>query len=177
MTYYWDDPATPGGDYDPEAPPYGSGEPGANQVDRPLLPWQLFARGLELPERFRFVLRMSLVAPPVVTVQFGASDYTVDEGDSVSVEVELSSDPKSTITIPIEAMGEGGATSADYSVPTSVTFNRGETTKTVTFTPTQDTVDDDDESVKLAFGTMPHSGVSAVTPTETTVSITDDDDP
>ena len=123
------------------------------------------------------MLRMSLVAPPVVTVQFGASDYTVDEGNSVSVEVKLSSDPKSTITIPITAMGEGGATSTDYSVPTSVTFNRGETTKTVTFTPTQDTVDDDGESVKLAFGTMPHSGVSAVTPTETTVSITDDDDP
>ena len=120
---------------------------------------------------------MSLVAPPVVTVQFGASDYTVDEGGSVSVDVELSSDPKSTITIPITAMGEGGATSADYSVPTSVTFNRGETTKTVTFTPTQDTVDDDGESVKLAFGSMPHSGVSAVTPNETTVSITDDDDP
>ena len=130
---------------------------------------------MELPRRT--VLRMSLVAPPVVTVQFSASDYTVDEGDSVSVEVELSSDPKSTITIPITTMGEGGATSADYSVPTSVTFNRGETTKTVTFTPTQDTVNDDGESVKLAFGTMPHSGVSSVTPTETTVSITDDDDP
>ena len=38
-------------------------------------------------------------------------------------------------------------------------------------------MDDDDESVKLSFGAMPHLGVSAVTPDETTVSITDDDDP
>ena len=163
LVYYWDNPDTPEDD---------------DILLPELLPWQLFATGLNLSEEDRFVLRMSLVAPPVVTVQFGESDYTVDEGNSVSVEVELSSDPKSAITIPITTMGEGGATSADYSgVPQSVTFNRGETTKTVTFPTTQDTVDDDGESVKLAFGTMPHSGVSAVTPTETTVSITDDDDP
>ena len=177
LTYHWDDPDDPSDDVDATYPPDHPSRPNELILDPALLPWQLFATGLQLPERDRFVLRMSLVAPPVVTVKFGASDYTVDEGGSVSVEVELSSDPKSTITIPITTMGEGGATSADYSVPTSVTFNRGETTKTVTFTPTQDTVDDDGESVKLAFGTMPHSGVSAVTPTETTVRITDDDDP
>ena len=159
LSYYWDDPNDP--------------------VYPALFPWHLFATALNIPDARDdgMVLRMSLVAPPVVTVQFSASDYTVDEGNSVSVEVELSSDPKSTITIPITAMGEGGATSADYSVPQSVTFNRGETTKTVTFTATQDTVDDDGESVKLVFGSMPHSGVSSVTPNETTVSITDDDDP
>ena len=177
LVYHWDDPNDPSDDPDATYPPDHSTNPNELIHDPALLPWQLFATGLQLSEKDRFVLRMSLVAPPVVTVQFGASDYTVDEGNSVSVEVELSSDPKSTITIPITTMGEGGATSADYSVPTSVTFNRGETTKTVTFTPTQDAVDDDGESVKLGFGTMPHSGVSTVTPNETTVSITDDDDP
>ena len=169
LAHYWENPSDPVIPFDPD-------DPDAYVYPDPaLLPWHYLADAMQLPRRT--VLRMSLVAPPVVTVQFGASDYTVDEGNSVSVEVELSSDPKSAITIPITTMGEGGVTSADYSVPTSVTFNRGETTKTVTFTPTQDTVDDDGESVKLAFGTMPHSGVSAVTPTETTVSITDDDDP
>ena len=158
---------------------YYHNDPDINYDDTPptaLLPWVSF--GYELELFGRVVLRMSLVAPPVVTVQFGESDYTVDEGNSVGVNVELSSDPKRTITIPITAMGEDGATSADYSVsPLSVTFNRGETTKTVTFTTTQDSIDDDDETVKLEFGSMPHSGVSAGTRDETTVSITDDDDP
>ena len=170
LAHYWENPSDPVIPFDPD-------DPDAYVYPDPaLLPWHYLAEAMQLPRRT--VLRMSLVAPPVVTVQFGASDYTVDEGNSVSVEVELSSDPKSAITIPITTMGEGGATSADYTgVPQSVTFNRGETTKTVTFTATQDAVDDDDESVRLSFGSMPHSGVSAVTPTETTVSITDDDDP
>ena len=52
----------------------------------------------------------------------------------------------------------------------------GDTSKSFTFTATHDTVDDDDESVKLTFGTLP-TGVSAGTVKETLVSITDDDDP
>ena len=169
LSYYWDDPNDPDDDNGPV-------DLEGNAINPELVPWELLADAVEIPGRF--VLRMSLLAPPVVTVQFGESDYTVDEGNSVGVNVELSSDPKRTITIPITAMGEDGATSADYFVsPLSVTFNRGETTKTVTLTTTQDSIDDDDETVKLEFGSMPHSGVSAGTRDETTVSITDDDDP
>ena len=57
-----------------------------------------------------------------------------------------------------------------------MTFNSGQTSKTFTFTATQDTVDDDDESVELAFGALP-ARVSEGSPSETTVSIRDDDDP
>ena len=79
--------------------------------------------------------------------------------------------------IPITTTNQGGAVAADYSgVPTSVTFDAGETEQTITFTAAQDTVDDDGESVLLGFGTLP-PGVSAVSPSETTVSIRDDDDP
>ena len=46
----------------------------------------------------------------------------------------------------------------------------------VTFSATDDTEDDDEESVLLGFGTLP-ARVSAGTPSETTVSITDDDGP
>ena len=89
----------------------------------------------------------------------------------------LSADPERTVTIPITTTGEGGATSSDYSASSSVTFIAGEISKTFDFTATQDTLDDDDESVKLGFGTMPDAWVSAGTTDETTVSITDDDDP
>ena len=113
---------------------------------------------------------------PQVTVQFGATDYTVPEGDTVEVTVSLSADPERTVTIPLTATNQGEADPADYSVPTGVTFNAGDTEQTITFSATQDTVDDDDESVLLAFDTLP-SGVSAGTPNQVTFNITDDDDP
>ena len=159
LTYYWDDPNVEGEPRRPE-----------------LLPWQTFGNGLAL--RGRFVLRMALLVAPEATVQFAQESYTVAEGGTQSVTVMLSADPERTIEIPIMATNQGDAEDDDYSVvPSTVTFNAGETSKSFTFTAAQDEVDDDDESVRLGFGMMPDAWVSAGTPDETTVSITDDDDP
>ena len=115
---------------------------------------------------------------PAVTVSFGASTYTAAEGGTATVTVTLSADPERTVTVPLTKTEQGGATSADYSgVPATVTFNSGDTSKTITFSATQDTVDDDHESVKLGFGSSLPVGVSAGSPSETTVNITDDDVP
>ena len=62
-------------------------------------------------------------------------------------------------------------------VPANLTFVPGDTEETISFTATQDTLDDDDESVKLTFGNTLPTGVSASGITEATVSITDDDVP
>ncbi len=140
-----------------------------------LLPWVLLSQNIVFPEAMP--LRMSVLVAPEVTVQFGASDHTAAEGGIASVDVELSGDPRRTITIPITATGENGATIDDYSVPSSVTFNAGETSKTLTLDAIQDTLDDDDERVRLALGTMPDDYVTAGTQNETTVAITDDDHP
>ncbi len=113
---------------------------------------------------------------PPVTVSFEESSYTVGEGSRVTVKVKLSADPERTVTIPITATGQGGATTSDYSVPTSVVFNSGDTEKTFSFAATDDEVDDDGESVRLGFDTLP-AGVSEGTTNETTVSITDNDVP
>ena len=79
--------------------------------------------------------------------------------------------------IPLTKTDQGGISAADYSgVPASVTFNTGETSKTFTFHALQDDLDDDDESLKLTFGTLP-ARVSEGTQDETTISIADDDDP
>ena len=92
----------------------------------------------------------------------------------------LSADPERTVTIPVTATAGGGATAqdepgTDYSgVPLSVTFNEGDTEKTFTITAAQDTVDDDGESIALAFGNMP-DGVTRGT--GATVNIDDDDHP
>ena len=114
---------------------------------------------------------------PAVTVSFGSTTYTVTEGGAQTVTVTLSADPERTVTIPITKANQDGASSADYSgVPSSVTFNSGDTEKTIIFSAAQDDDNDDGESVKLTLGNLP-DGVSAVAPTETTVVITDDDDP
>ena len=112
---------------------------------------------------------------PHVTVQFGAGAYTVSEGSTTTITVTLSADPKRTVVIPFVETLQGNTTSADYSVQPSVTFNSGETSQTFEFTAVQDDVDDDHESMKLAFGTIPDARVSAGPTRETTVSITDDD--
>ncbi|MCY3655370.1 MAG: cadherin-like beta sandwich domain-containing protein, partial [Chloroflexi bacterium] len=111
-----------------------------------------------------------------VAVSFGSAAYSVDEGDSRSITVRLSADPQRTVTIPLSRINQGGASGSDYSLPSTVTFNSGDTTRTVSFLATDDSVDDDGESVRLGFTSLP-VGVSAGTPNETVVSIVDDDDP
>ena len=114
---------------------------------------------------------------PEVTVQFDGGPYTVAEGGTQTVTVVLSGDPFRTTVIPLMATGQNGAQSGDYTIPPSVTFSTGQTYAPFTFTATQDGVDDDDESVRLTFGPNLPSKVSVGTMDETTVSITDDDDP
>ena len=122
------------------------------------------------------VVRITDNDDPQVTIRFEEDSYTVAEGDTQEIKLILNADPERTITFPLTLVNQDDASSDDYTVPTTVEFNRGETEKSITFGATQDTIDDDWESVRLQFGTMP-PGASAVTPTLTTVNITDDDVP
>ena len=136
--------------------------------------------GTGLPEGVRTVSLVETTVfitdddDPPITVSFAQLAYDVAEGANRTVTVNLSADPERTVVIPLTATNQGGASGADYSVPTSVTFDTGETTKDITFTAAQDVIDDDGESVLLGFGTLP-SGVIVRAITETVVSITDDD--
>ena len=87
--------------------------------------------------------------------------------------MKLSDDPERTVTIPVSNSNGTGTSSSDYSgVPSDVTFNSGDTEKTFSFSATQDTDDESEETVMLGFGDMP-SGVSAGTPAQATVYIRD----
>ena len=134
---------------------------------------------------------------PMVMVSFEQASYTVAESDDpdtmdveehkVTVTVLLSADPERTVVVPLTASGQDGATDpadppdptdpADYTIPDSVTFGPGEISKTFELTAEHDDVDDDGESVKIEFGTIDDARVSKASPVETTVAITDDDDP
>ena len=121
-----------------------------------------------------------MATPRSAAVSFGAGSYSVDEGGTVEVTVQLDAAPGREVVVPVSAAGVGGATApgetgADWSgVPENVTFGATDTAMTFTLAATQDTVDDDGESVALSFGTLP-DGVTAGSPSEATVTITDDD--
>ena len=81
------------------------------------------------------------------------------------------------MTIPITKAEMGGATTTDYSgVPDVVTFGATETEKRFVFVATDDTDDDDGESVELGFGDLP-GGLQPGTIATTSVAIADDDAP
>ena len=111
---------------------------------------------------------------PSVTVSFGESSYTVNEGSDVTVRVTLSADPERMLEIPISKANLGGAATDDYSgVPASVTFVSGDTDEEFTFSAASDAMGDDGESVKLTFGILP-DGVSEGATRESVILIVDD---
>ena len=113
---------------------------------------------------------------PAVEVSFEQSTYTVAEGSGVTVKVKLNAEPERTVDITLILTNQGGAGSDDYSLSaTTLTFGPTDMEKTFTFTAADDAEDDDGESVKLTFGSVLPDGVSQGTPTETVVSIIDDE--
>ena len=110
-----------------------------------------------------------------VTVSFGAGSYQAEEGgQQATVKVVLDKDPHRTLRIPLHAATGGGASSADYSAPSQITFGPGETEKDFQVSARDDSVDDDGESVTLSFGDLP-DGVSAGSPSESLVQFIDND--
>ena len=98
--------------------------------------------------------------PESLTVRFSHSRELLQEGRTVSVGVWLSESPDREVVIPITASNQGGASSADYVVPMSVTFDPDDKYKSITLEAAEDTIDDDGESVLLGFGAPLPAGVS-----------------
>ena len=110
-----------------------------------------------------------------VTVSFDAANYTAAEGGATAtVRVRLDPAPGRAVTIPLTP-SRRGATEDDYSgLPASVTFGASDTVQSFTLTATDDSDDDDRESVAIGFGSLP-SKVSAGSPSEAVVQLTDND--
>ena len=113
---------------------------------------------------------------PIVEVSFEKDTYDVNEGGSVNVMLMLSEPPGRSVTIQIDKT-EMDATTDDYSVPGEVRFGPNDTEKSISFRTTQDSISDDDESVRLALSSTLPDRVEEGSQSEATVSITDDDGP
>ena len=116
-------------------------------------------------------LRVGVV--PVV-VSFGRPAYTVNEGETVTIEVRLDQDPERTVAIPLTTTHGGDATADDYTAPTEVVFSAGQTLQELTITANDDQVAETDETLTLTFGMLPE-GVSVGATAEAVVRFGDDD--
>ena len=113
--------------------------------------------------------------PGTPTVSFGRASYTAAEGGTpAAVTVLLSQASSQTVTVPLDVTHHGGATPDDYTTPSQVTFNAGQTTAAFTVTAADDNDNDDGESITIGFGNLP-TGVTAGTPFTTTVNLDDND--
>ena len=113
--------------------------------------------------------------PGPVQVSFDEAAYTVTEGRTVEVVVELdrTHDRPGPLEIPLRVQSGGtDAGDTEYTVPTIVTFDTTETEKTVSVEILRDTIIEEPETVVLGFGSLP-TGVTPGTPTTTRVTITD----
>ena len=112
-----------------------------------------------------------------VAVSFAAASLSVGEGDQATVTVTLAEAPASPVTVPIAATPGAGFGTSEYSgVPSSVTFNAGETSKSFTVTAAQDTDDEPDRVLTLGIGTLP-AGYVPGTHAEFVLTVVDDDAP
>ena len=114
--------------------------------------------------------------PDPVLIAFGAARYQAVEGASASVVVRLDAAHglAGGIDIPIEVSG-GTASSGEYDVPASIHFGATDTEAVLLVATTQDTVAEADETIVIAFGSLPASFVAGER--TTTVTITDNDSP
>ena len=95
-----------------------------------------------------------------VTVSFEAANYTAAEGGATAtVRLLLDTAPVRTVTIPLTP-SHRGATAGDYSgLPASVTFGASDTVQSFILTATDDSADDDRESVAIGFGFAALEGI------------------
>ena len=118
------------------------------------------------------------------TVWFGTDAYTATEGGAAAlVSIHLDAPVKlEPLDVGLVLRYGGGATAADHgSIPAVVRFAIGQQTKTITVAATNDSDDDDGESVTLSFvnvsGDRVNIALQPVRANTTTVSLADNDGP
>ena len=111
-----------------------------------------------------------------LSVTYGAATYSVGEGSSIRVTVNLSSAATQALSIPI-SVTPGTAESGDYRVSglssNFLHFSQGSRSRSFTIVAHQDS-DTDDETLNLAFGAL-SGGIAASSIPKANLTIVDDE--
>ena len=114
-------------------------------------------------------------------VQFATDEFVIGEGSGhIDVSVTRAGDASGTATVNVSTFDESAAGHAsqtsDYEIAVSkVTFNPGETSKTVRVLIVNDNFVDGDETINLALSNPTGAGLGMGSPTYATIKISDND--
>jgi len=113
---------------------------------------------------------------PPPTAAFMGSSRTDAEGATVTLTVTLTPVSGRQVTVPFAVQGGGSAVAADftYGSTAALVFPAGTTSRTITITLEDDTLDEDDETFTTALGTPTNAMLGAP---NFAVTITDNDNP
>ena len=115
---------------------------------------------------------------PIVSATFGDPAASEPEGASVTVTVRLSQAPEREVVVPITATRGANLGADEFSgVPSDVTFAADATEAVFTVTFGDDAVVEGNETLTLAFGTLPDRVTSAGENPQLVLTVTDDDGP
>ena len=108
-------------------------------------------------------------------ISFGSSSYDVDEGESVSVSVNLTLAPETVIEVPINVVGSGHTVSG---LPNDeLTFTPNSSSESFTIEATEDNSDCRNHRVDLSFGDLSSLGLELGSNPTATVDIDDNEHP
>ncbi|MCY4038815.1 MAG: autotransporter outer membrane beta-barrel domain-containing protein [Hyphomicrobiales bacterium] len=112
------------------------------------------------------------------TVKFAARRSTVNEGDDVELQIELSKALPQTVTLDLDFRWWSASRDDVVSFPSTVTFPQGETTASVNFTVKDDTIEERNEDFTVVLRYIKEefrSYVRKAVPRRHTVTIIDND--
>ncbi len=114
---------------------------------------------------------------PAATVSLVAATASGTEGGTATVTVTRLGDTSGTTKVDVVAAGGTATAGTDFSgLPTTVTFNPGETTKTVTISLADDATVEGDETVIIGLTNLSSAAVTGKL-RAATLTITDNDSP
>lgn len=127
--------------------------------------------GIEIGEPSEFTLTIH----DLPRVRFAeAQSAQPENGGARTVQVQLSTPSQQSITVPFTVTGSADRT-ADFAVsPSPLVIPAGQTSGTITVTPTNDATDDEAETVILTLATPANATLG--TPAAHTLTIVDDDE-
>ncbi len=110
------------------------------------------------------------------TVTFATATSSGTEGTLKSLTVNLNQDAGLTVTVPWSFQSGSSTASSNDLTPTSgtLTFEEGESSSAIEFTPTDDAIDEEDETIYIQFGALTNATYGAITGHQVTVADGDD---
>lgn len=113
-------------------------------------------------------------------IQFATDEFIIGEGLHIDISVTRAGDASGTATVNFNTFDESqpghASQKSDYEISLGkITFNPGETSKTVRILIVNDIFDEDDETVNLALSNVTGFDVGLGSPNMATLTITDND--